>query len=267
MNVLIFDTETTDREPGREIIEAAWLKLRSEPDLLGGTDSIPEFLAFDEFFCSRYRPVTRSLTYGAMAVHHILPSDLANAPPCTEFKLPSDTTYLIGHSIDFDWEAAGSPKDVKRIDTCAIAKWTWTEADSYSQSALLYYLQGADDYTRSQLRHAHGAAVDAKNNLALLGFLLNAHPTVRTWSGLWELSEKCRIPRTCPMAKYRGVLLEDLDEGFIFWCLRQPWLDQDYPYYRQGLERVLEARYPPRPAPTAAPAAATSGDDDDDLPF
>jgi exodeoxyribonuclease X len=239
MSVYVFDTETTDRDPGREIIEAAWLKLPTEPELFGGADRIPvELFAITETYSARFQPVRR-LSFGAMAVHHILPSELGQASPSSTFSLPDDVTYLIGHSIDFDWEAAGSPAHVKRIDTLGMAQWTWTECDSYSQSALLYYLLGATENTRAKLKHAHGALIDAQNNLVLLRHILEKHPEITTWSGLWDYSEECRIPRTCPMKKYAGVLLQDLDRSFIWWCLRQDFID---PYYRKGLERVIDTR-------------------------
>lgn len=258
MSTYIFDTETTDREPGREIIEAAWLKLREAKDLFGDANTIPEDLYYIEAYGQRFCP-SKPIGFGAMAVHHILPGELMGMAPSASFQLPDDAVYIVGHSIDFDWEAAGSPANVKRIDTFAMAQWTWTDCDSYSQSALLYYLQGATESTRARLKHAHGAAVDVQNNLTLLRLILNKHPQIRTWSALWEYSEECRIPRTCPMAKYKGVLLQDLDRGFIWWCLRQDFID---PYYRRGLERVIENDR----AAVASPAT-TSGDEDDDAPY
>jgi exodeoxyribonuclease X len=259
MSVYIFDTETTDRDPGREIIEACWLKLRPARDLFEGEDDIPPDLYYIESFSRRYKPATRKLSFGAMAVHHILPEELEGCAPSTDFQLPADATYLIGHSIDFDWEAAGAPANVKRIDTLGMAQWIWTETDSFSQSALLYYLQGPTDLTRATLKHAHGAAIDAQNNLRLLRHILARKPELRTWSALWAYSEECRIPRTCPMAKYRGVLLEDLDRGFIWWCLRQDFID---PYYRKGLERVIENDRKAALAPRTE-----SGAVDDNRPF
>lgn len=234
----IFDTELTDRENG-EIIEAAWLRIESVTDLFGEhLDDIPSPLPICEQFQQRYKPVKQT-TFGALAVHHILPSELEHCRPSSEFALPADTEYLIGHSIDTDWTAAGAPAHIKRIDTCVMAKWIWQDADGYSQSALLYRLLGPLPETRERLLFAHSALVDVQNNLRLLEFILEAKPEIRAWAALHAFSEECRIPRTCPFKRWDGMLLEDMDDGAIGWCLRQDFID---PYFRIGLERVIERR-------------------------
>lgn len=238
MTVWIFDTESTDRKNG-EIIEAAWLHMQPVYDLAGRNDQID--LHFIGEHALRFKP-SKPITFGAMAVHHILPEELEGFPPSSEFKLPADVAYLIGHSIDFDWEAVGSPKLVKRIDTHAIAQWLWPEATGYSQTALIYMLEGATPETRAMVKDAHSALADVRLNHGLLRHILRLKPEITTWSQLWAYSEECRIPRTCPMKKYEGVLLADLDDGFINWCLNLYDLD---PYYRKGLENVLRDRYPP----------------------
>ncbi len=229
MSVYIFDTETTDRKDG-EIIEAALIGLSADSDEIS-TEIISEFVG-------RYRP-TRSVAYGAMAVHHILPIELIDAPPSSSFKLPDDARYLIGHSVDFDWTAAGSPAHVKRIDTHAMAQWLWPDTDGYSQVALLYLLEGATPKTRDMVRQAHGALEDARMNLRLLKHILQSRLDLLTWEDLWAYSEKCRIPRTCPLKRWEGVLLADMDYSAIDWCLRQDWID---PYFRKGLRQVIEQR-------------------------
>lgn len=239
MSVLIFDTETTDKNNG-EIIEAAWLRIAEEHDLIGAhPDRIPTFMECTEF-CAQFKP-SKPSTFAAMAVHHILPAELEGMPPSSSFALPADTEYLIGHSIDFDWQAAGAPPNIKRIDTHAMAQHVWPNATGYSQTALMYMLLLPTPDTRDRVRQAHGAMADVLMNLTLLRHILQAKPEILTWSGLYAFSEECRIPRTCPMKKYEGVPLDELDEGFIYWCLRQDWLDH---YFRIGLQRVLEKRDP-----------------------
>lgn len=230
--ILIFDTETTDKKDG-EIIEAAWVSLC--PDPIG-----PEPAILNQYH-GRFRP-SRASTFGAMAVHHILPCELEHCPPSASFTLPADTEFLIGHSIDFDWTAAGSPADVCRIDTHAIAQWLWPDATGYSQTALLYLLDGPTPATKALVRNAHGAMADVQINYLLLKHILRAKPEIRTWGDLWAFSEACRVPRTCPLKRWEGVLLADMDYSAIDWCLRQSWLD---PYFRKGLERVLEERGQP----------------------
>lgn len=236
--VYIFDTEQTGKKDG-EIIEAAWIAIKSSLDLLGESGDIQKNLAVTNMWSGRYKP-TKPITYGAMAVHHILPHELEACPPSSQFSLPADCQYLIGHSIDFDWKAAGSPAHIKRICTHALAQWVWQDADSYSLSALIYKLLGPTDDVREMLKDAHSAVTDTYNNLTLLEYILKEKPEIRTWDKLWEFSEECRIPRLCPRKKYEGYTLDQLDTGYIQWELNLTDLD---PYYRKGLERVMKKRY------------------------
>lgn len=257
MSAYCFDTETTDRKEGREIIEAALGRFPAGGDLIPSEELIPNALKFDETSCERYLPI-KPITFGAMAVHHILPHELAGCPPSASFKLPEDCAYLIGHSIDFDWEACGSPTNVKRICTHAMAQHVWPDATGHSQSALIYMLSGATEEVRRMLRDAHSAEVDIRLNRLLLAHILLAKPEIKTWWELWSFSEECRIPLTCPMKRYEGVRLEDLDRGFIYWC-NQHWLD---PYFRKGLMRVLERQ---RNDAIAAGRAFADDEEDDDF--
>jgi exodeoxyribonuclease X len=254
--IYILDTETTDKKPGREIIEAAWIALAPDVGLMGEElDRIPAALEPKQIFFCRYRP-TKPINLGAMAVHHILPDELVDCRPSVSFGLPADAEYIIGHNIDFDWEAAGSP-DVKRIDTLSMAKHLWPKADSHSQSALLYQLLGATASTRRMLKDAHSALADAHNNLTLLQAILAQKPDIRTWSALHAYSEVCRIPLYCPLKRWEGLLLSEMDDGAIGWCLRQDFIDE---YFRKGLEKVMEERYPPR-------RRHIEEDEDDEVPF
>src|SRR5690606_38893005 len=138
--------------------EAAWLPLAAVADLLGPSDRILLPLIADDrsMVTGLYKP-SKPSTFGAMAVHHILPHELEGCPPSSECKLPADAEYIVGHNVDYDWEAVGKP-NVKRICTCAMARWVWPEADSHSQSALLYMTLGATDRIRKRLMDAHRAA-------------------------------------------------------------------------------------------------------------
>jgi exodeoxyribonuclease X len=272
----IFDTETTDRQDG-EVIEAGFIQIAAADDLFAALgdpgDAIPRPLAIEDSYCERFKP-QRPVTTGSMAVHHILPYELADCRPSADFALPADCAYIIGHSVDFDWQAIGSPANVKRICTHAIAQHVWPDATGYSLVALTYMTKGATDETRERVRRAHSAADDCQLAFELLEEILALRPEIRTWSALHAFSEECRIPRTCPMKKYEGVPLEDLDGGFVQWCLDQSWLD---PYYRIGLERVVEkreaewrerlarTRQPVAPAVSVQPNGDANGPDD--IPF
>lgn len=221
-----------------EVIECAWLRLLLAQDMFEETpDKIPFVLSFSSW-TERYKP-SIPLSMGSIAIHNILPSELEDCQPSSSFNLPLDCEYLIGHSISFDHEAIGRPP-VKLICTHAISQWLWPDTDGHSQAALIYRICGAVPETRAMLKGAHNALADVYLNFRILQHILQQKPEITTWSKLWEFSEECRIPRTCPHKKYEGVLLEDLDVGYIHWCLRQDFIDQ---YFRKGLERVIAKRY------------------------
>lgn len=252
--VCVFDTETTSREDDREPIEAALLQLPQGHDLLGvNPDVIPANLFPPHtIFAGKLKP-SKPSTYGSMAVHHILPSQLEDCPPSSGFRLPPDVAYIVGHSVDFDWEAIGRP-NVKRICTHAMAQSIWPQADSHSQSALLYMLLGPMPETRELLKNAHSALADAVNNIRLLEKILEAKPDIRTWSALYAFSEEARIPTVMPMGRNKGALIAELESGEIEW-----YLDRDFigPYLRKAFENEIARR--------RVPVTVRDEDDDSDL--
>ena len=216
MKALIFDTETTGIiEP--EIIEAAWLHVRSPSD--------PEIL---ETFEQRFRP-NKPIELGALATHHIMDEDLAGMPASGSFVLPGDVTHLIGHNIDYDWKVAGSP-DVRRICTLALSRQLFPALDSHTQSAMLYHLQRGT--ARQNLIGAHSALADVHNCKRVLSFLVALLPGIRTWGDLWQASEAARIPTVMSFGKHKGELIRNVPKDYKRWLLGQADVD---PYLRQAL--------------------------------
>jgi exodeoxyribonuclease X len=221
MTAIIFDTETTGRT-APEIIEAAWLVLNDNP---ASVHVVSQFV-------SRYKP-SKSIDLGAMATHHIMEEDLVNCAPSSAFGLPVNVTYLIGHNIDFDWEAAGKP-NVRRICTMALAKHCFPTLDSHTQSAVLYHLDR--HYAQQNLQQAHSAAIDVQNNLFLLKFLL-LHigvDTHHTWEDVWKWSEEARVPKVISFGKHKGTPIEKLPKDYVGWLLRQEGVD---PYLVAALKK------------------------------
>lgn len=220
---IILDTETTTNKatPERplEVVELAWLPL--------GMSSVPGG------FRSLYKP-TMPCTWGATAVHHILPEELLDKRPSAQ--APKDlpkATYWIGHNIDFDWNALGQPS-VKRICTLALSRSLWPECDAHTLSAMMYFTQGANESTRKRLRGAHAATADCEFVLDLLGAI--THKTgVTDLASLWELSEEARIPKTWSFGKFKDQPIAAADRGYAAWCARQPDFD---PYYLVALRKA-----------------------------
>lgn len=157
---VIFDAETTGFiEPA--LIEAASIIINGNP-----------LEEQKHTFISRYNP-GKPISFGAMSTHNILDCDLKDCPPASEFRLPDNTAYIVGHNIDYDWQVIGKP-DIKRIDTLAMAKTVYPKLDSYSLSALSYALSEPDDRPkiREILINRHNALIDAELCLGILHRIL-----------------------------------------------------------------------------------------------
>jgi len=213
MKALIFDTETTGiADP--EIIEAAWMLLPGD-----GTDCT--------LYQERFKPV-KLIDLGAMATHHIIPSDLTDCRPSADFKLP-EVDYLIGHNVDFDWQAAGSP-NIKRICTLALSRYLFPNIDSHKQTAMLYHLF-PHETAREMCHDAHNALADVNMCHALLEALIERMgeddklTEDYTWEDIWRISEIARIPTVMAFGKHKGLAIKDVPRDYVQWYLRQAETD------------------------------------------
>lgn len=213
--VLIIDTETTGFIEPVEAVEVAWAQLDAgliTPDLdLAGK------------FQQRYKP-DQPISFGAMSTHHITDADLVNCPPSAGFVLPDDTTFLVGHNIDFDWNVIGKP-DVPRICTLALSRRLWPDEMGHSLGAMMYRLLEDKEEARDLLKNAHSAYQDVLLTRILLQHILERMPKVRTWERLWEASERARIPVTMPFGKHKGTAIADLPADYCDWLLKQSDMD------------------------------------------
>jgi exodeoxyribonuclease X len=220
MTLLTIDTETNGYEP-QEVIELAWASA-------------------DKVFECRYKP-NKVTTWGALAVHNILPEELEGCLPSTEAKLPPDTKYIIGHNVDFDWAALGKP-NVKRICTLAIARKLYTELDSHKLGALYYAFNGATAQVRQQLRDAHSAIADVRFCESVLEHMLrDKAPGVSPErpEELWQFSQYCRLPDKMTFGKHKGLAIKDLPHDYAAWLLRQPDMDE---YVVKAVEAIFRKR-------------------------
>lgn len=223
MTAYIFDSETTGlNDP--HLIEAAWLQLESISSLAVTAD-----------FLQRYKP-GKPIELSALATCHILDEELAGFHPHTDFNLPIDVEYLIGHNVDYDWRVIGEP-DVKRICTRALSSKLWPDADSHTQSAMIYLHYRAE--ATGLLRNAHAALDDVKNCRLLLVKILDQLAAERgrqvsDWEELWQISEDARIPTIIGFGKHKGAAFADLPRDYRRWLLNQPDLD---PFVRKALMR------------------------------
>lgn len=239
MTAYVFDTECTGIDDP-EIIQAAYYPI-GEPRF--GYD-FPLGIGWSEL-----RKPTKRIEWGAIATHHIFPSELEGKPPSSEFELPEDCEYLIGHNIDFDYNAIKSrswyPK-IKRICTYAISQHLFLDADSYSLVALVYMCLG--ESMRDYAKNAHNASTDCIITAHLLNEIAK-RLGVKTFEELWHISEQCRIPRIISFGKHKGTPLEKIPSDYINWYLRQP--EQTDKYLSKGLTMVRNGSYKPPKLPTS----------------
>lgn len=219
---VILDTETTTNKdtPERklEVIELAYQEMRE--------GAVP--------YVYRFKP-QRPAAWGALAVHHILPEELVDCPPSdTAPACAPQVDYWIGHNIDFDWKALGSPAGVRRICTLALARSLWPELDSHTLSACYYFVKGAKPETRAALRSAHSAEADLGFCLEILQPMMQLLKT-RDLDALWEYSEEARIPKKMSFGKFAGEPISSVDRGYAAWYNRQ--VDPD-PYVIKAFRRA-----------------------------
>lgn len=200
---IILDTETHSKDNPIPI-EIAWY----DP------------ITHESFNC-RYNPGVQ-ISLGALSVHHVLDEELVDCPPYTDFKLPDDVGYIIGHNINFDWESLGKP-DVKQICTLALARKYLPGLDSYSQSALTYYFFRHE--AKTLLKEAHSAMADVMNLYKLCQ--CNIWPKCNSWEELFLLSEQAKIPTHWQFGKHKGKLLSDAPKDYREWYLKLPVHEQD----------------------------------------
>lgn len=225
MNTLILDTETHDMHGYP--IEIAHVPC--------GFNQLGIFQVVDDLLFDKFYSCPEPISFGAMAVHHIIESDLIGKPSYNTFRLPQDVSYLIGHNVDYDIKAiqkCDSSIQVKGICTLALSRMVWPDAPAHNLSALYYMIAGGTDQTRKALRNAHNAAADIKFTETVLRELIKA-TGIKDMQSLYLLSEQARIPTKMTFGKHSGMLIKDVPADYKAWLLKQSDLD---PYLRKALE-------------------------------
>jgi len=227
MQAIILDTET--HTLNGQPIEIAYAPIQ----IHDGKLTLDKSQIFDQL----YR-VDEPISYAAMAVHHILESELADQPHYTSFSLPQDTTYIIGHNIDYDIRALEKCgvdiSKIKAICTLALARLVWPDAEAHNISALIYMITKGSAKARDMIKKAHRADMDIILTANILMHEIH-HLKIQTIEELYTASEDARIPRTINFGKHRGTAIADLPADYMQWLLRQEDLD---PYLRKAIENA-----------------------------
>ncbi|MDY6469159.1 3'-5' exonuclease [Acinetobacter faecalis] len=223
MNTVILDTET--HSINGYPIEIAYAPCSFEQ----GVMVVDQDHVFDEYFSC-----PEPIALGAMAVHHILESDIALKPSYESFKFPKEVEFMIGHNIDYDIEAirlSDSSINVKGICTLALARMVWKNLDSHTLGALYYHVMEDQETARKHLRHAHNAKADIYFTGVILKALVESLG-IKDMNSLYLMSESARIPKVIGFGKHKGTALKDLKKSYVAWLLKQDNVDR---YLRKAL--------------------------------
>ena len=227
MQAIILDTET--HTLNGQPIEIAYAPI----DVQNGKLTLDKSKLFDQLYS-----VDEPISFAAMAVHHILESDLLNKPHYSSFTLPPDTQYIIGHNIDYDIRAIEkcgvNTNSIKAICTLALARRVWPDAEAHNISALIYMISKGSEKAREMIKKAHRADMDIILTANILMHIVH-QLNINSMEELYVASEDARIPRSINFGKHRGTNIADLPADYIQWLLRQDDLD---PYLRKALENV-----------------------------
>ncbi len=227
MHAIILDTET--HSLNGLPIEIAYAPI----DIMDGKLTLDKNQMFDQLYS-----VGEPISYAAMAVHHILESDLADQPDYRSFTLPEQTTYIIGHNIDYDIRAIEQcgvdTSQIKAICTLALARLVWPDAEAHNISALIYMISKGSPKARELLKGAHRADADIMLTANILMHIIY-HLNIQTMEELYQASEDARIPRSLSFGKYKGYAISELPDDYVRWLLRQSDLDI---YLRKALENA-----------------------------
>ena len=225
MQAIILDTET--HTLNGQPIEIAYAPV----EVFDHKISLDKSRLFDQLYSC-----DEPISFAAMAVHHILESDLVGMPHYSSFELPAETTYIIGHNIDYDIRALEKcgvdSSNIKAICTLALARRVWPDAEAHNISALIYMITKGSEKARDMIKKAHRADMDIILTANILMHIVH-HLQINSIEQLYALSEDARIPRTINFGKHRGTAIADLPADYVQWLLRQDDLD---PYLRKALE-------------------------------
>lgn len=238
--IALVDTETTGFQEPVVPVQVCMIELEG--------DDPREFLVGEMWF-KTFNP-GRPIEYGAMSTHFITNEAVAQHPDWDPSLLP-EVDMFIGHSIDYDWKAVGSPANVRRACTFAMGKRAWPDLDSHKLGAILIHLLGPAAAI-PLLQSAHQADVDATNNLELVRALAREWD-IATWDEFYGISETCRIPLEMGFGKWgpgggsmppgskKGLPIEEMvkkDWSYCQWLLKLDDLD---PYLRIAINNAKEA--------------------------
>lgn len=216
---LILDTETHS-------LNGLPIQIAHMPcTLTNGNIQVNEDAIYDQLFS-----IDQPIELAAIAIHHIIESDLVDKPNFKSFKLPDEAVYIIGHNIEYDIDAIArcgiDTAHLKPICTLALARSIFVEAPAFNLTTLSYYLSEDHEATRNLLKNAHNAKTDILLTAGILNQIIKKL-NVQSIDALYEKSCSALIPTHIFFGKYKGTAIVNLPIDYVRWLSRQPDLDKN----------------------------------------
>lgn len=158
---LVLDTETTGLNQA-QVIEMAYMPIDNDVSVNAHTVE-----------CERFLP-RKAIESEAISVHGILEADLLGKPKTADLlsimPLVAQSTYVVGHNIEFDTNAINNSSSVKHnfkeICTKRLAIYTFPDEKSYRLTCL------ADKFISEKVKNYIDDAHSAKADVIMCALLL-----------------------------------------------------------------------------------------------
>ena len=209
---MIIDFEATDVSKEAEATQLGWRNVDFDNEGFLWAEPLPPNRNEPYSNYVMFKP-DRAISYGAMAVSHIMPEDVHDQFSYRKVVqlLPEGKAYIIAHNADFDIQvAANAGVDVsqyKAICTQALARRLLPDLDSHSLGALMYAIY--PNRAREYCRNAHNAGYDVTFTLWLLEHLCELG-NITSMEALYLASEDARTPIVFDFGKHKGKAIKDM---------------------------------------------------------
>jgi exodeoxyribonuclease X len=192
-------------------------------------------------------PLGEKIPPETSAVHHLVDEDLEGAPEWSSAISLLEQTLLVdgglhdlvlvAHNAEYEQtilrDTVFKPGLVQWICTYKLALVLWPDAPSHSNEALRYWLKLGSNRGRQHGQGSHSALHDARVTAALanvaietLMVTMGVSRGAAIHAAVQISHDRAKLP-TCPIGKFRGVKWEDVESGFMHWCLKQSDMRSD----------------------------------------
>ncbi|MAZ85809.1 MAG: hypothetical protein CML31_05300 [Rhizobiales bacterium] len=218
MKFRVIDLETTGKQndPNAEICEVGLTDVVVDRDM-GDIEIKP-------WWSTTVDP-HRTIPAETSAVHHITTAMVRGRPPanygreCLRSHMePGD--IFVAHNAEFEAHFF-DPQGFPFICTFKVAYEIFPDAPSHGNQVMRYWLDLP--VTDHLAIPAHRAGPDTHVTAHLLVHMLDMGLTVEK---MLEISERPILLRTCPHKRHENQPWEEIDSGYLRWCLDQRDMDE-----------------------------------------